>query len=121
VIQLFADKVTDRFAERVARSKFLQRLGGLTLVGLGVNLARTQTAMALWNQHGCSLCFTPAAYGGPSCPGELACVWCWIGGCHTHNGVPNRKHYCCEGHTNTGCGGGCSGAVCSYLSGTYAC
>jgi hypothetical protein len=123
------ENLTNEVARRVERSRFLRRLGGVALVPLAATLARPENAHAAtccenppcWNQHGCNLCCKPGAYGGTPCPPSLTCVWCWIGECHTHNGVPNRKHYCCEGHTNANCGSGCTGVVCSYLSGTYAC
>lgn len=125
---MLTENLTNEVARRVERSRFLRRLGAVTLAPLAVALARTENAYAshcrcdpCWPQHGCNLCCTAQGYGGPSCPPSLTCVWCWIGDCHTHNGVPNRRHYCCEGHTNAGCGGGCAGVVCSYLSGTYAC
>jgi hypothetical protein len=117
---VLTDNAANGLANRVERSRFLKRLGGVTLAGVTATLVRPQAAFALWESHGCQLCFPPPGFGGPSCP-DLTCVWCWIGDPHSfQHGVGScKKHYCCEGNTNQNCSANCSGVVCSWLSGTY--
>lgn len=100
-------------AKRVERSRFLKRGTGAIFAGLAGLLALPESALA-WSGHGCNLCQAPG-----SCP-SLTCSWCWVGNAHCHSGAC-RKHYCCEGYTQTGCIGNCEdGWVCSYYTGSFA-
>jgi hypothetical protein len=105
----------ERLTNRSDRGQFLAR-AGTAAMGLvaGRMAGNTAAVYAAGANQGCDLCNNPNA----GCPGNIACFWCWWGGCHKHQADGTcHQHQCCEGYKpGAGCAGGCP-ATCSAVTG----